>query len=173
LLFVGSRAFYKNFVRLLLAFSKVTSAWPALRLAVVGAPFNQTENELIQALKLERKIDHRSQLSDPQLATVYRQAEALVYPSLYEGFGIPPLEAMTCGTLVIAADRSSIPEVVGDAAILFDPDSTDELADRILAIPQLGSRRNEYLQRGRARAARFSWQDTADRTVGVYRRLAK
>jgi glycosyltransferase involved in cell wall biosynthesis len=172
-LFVGSRAFYKNFVRLLLAFSKVSTRWPELRLAVVGAAFNQTENELIHALKLETKIDHLSQLNDQQLAGVYQNAEAFVYPSLYEGFGIPPLEAMACGTVVIAANSSSIPEVVGDAAILFDPNSTDELVERILAIPSLGGHREDYIQRGRKRAAQFSWKDTAEQTFQVYRRVVK
>ena len=172
LLFVGSRAFYKNFVRLLLAFSSVATSWPELRLAVVGAPFNQTENELIQALKLKPKIDHLSQLNDQQLAGIYRNAEAFVYPSLYEGFGIPPLEAMACGTVVIAANSSSIPEVVGDAAILFDPNSIDELTERILALPKLGSRREDYIRRGKDRAARFSWQNTAAKTFEVYRNVS-
>jgi glycosyltransferase involved in cell wall biosynthesis len=173
LLFVGSRAFYKNFVRLLLAFSRAAPAWPELRLAVVGAPFNQTESELIHALKLETKINHLSQLNDAQLAALYRHAEAFVYPSLYEGFGIPPLEAMACGTVVIAANSSSLPEVVGDAAILFDPHSTDELTDRILSLPNLGVRREEYLQRGRQQAAKFSWKTTAAKTFEVYQRAAK
>lgn len=173
LLFVGSRAIYKNFVRLLLAFSRAGTSWPDLHLAVVGAPFNQTEEELIQALKLQSKTHHLSHLSDRQLAAVYRHAEAFVYPSLYEGFGIPPLEAMACGTVVIAANSSSIPEVVGEAALLFDPNSIDELVERILAIPNLGSRRADYIQRGRKQAARFSWKDTAAKTFEVYQRVAK
>jgi glycosyltransferase involved in cell wall biosynthesis len=173
LLFVGSRAFYKNFVRLLLAFSNVSASWPELRLAVVGAPFNQTEDELIHALKLKTRVDHLSQLSDPQLAAVYRNAEAFVYPSLYEGFGIPPLEAMACGTVVIAAKSSSIPEVVGDAAILFDPNSIGELAERILSLPNLGSRREDYILRGRKRVALFSWKDTAAKTYQVYQQVVE
>jgi glycosyltransferase involved in cell wall biosynthesis len=173
LLFVGSRAFYKNYVRLLLAFSKISSSWPELRLATVGTPFNQTENEVIHALKLDSKIDHLSQLNDQQLAAIYQAAEALVYPSLYEGFGIPPLEAMACGTVVIAADSSSIPEIVGDAAILFDPNSWEELAERILALRNLGSRRDDLIRRGHERVKKFSWKDTAKKTFEVYQRVTK
>jgi glycosyltransferase involved in cell wall biosynthesis len=112
-------------------------------------------------------------LNDQQLAAIYQAAEALVYPSLYEGFGIPPLEAMACGTVVIAADSSSIPEIVGDAAILFDPNSLEELAERILALRNLGSRRDDLIRRGHERVKKFSWSDTVRKTFEVYQRVAK
>ena len=172
-LYVGTRAFYKNFARLLLAMRKVTESWPELHILVVGSPFNQTEQEWISALGLEKRIRQVSEISDPELAGLYRDSEALVYPSLYEGFGIPPLEAMACGTVVIAARSSSIPEVVGEDAILFDPYSTEELAASILSLREIGAERSEYIRRGRERAMRYSWDRTAERTVDVYRRFAR
>lgn len=172
-LFVGNRVFYKNFARLLLAMRKVAESWPGLRLLVVGSPFNQTEQEWVSALGLEKRIAQVSEISDPELAGLYRDSEALVYPSLYEGFGIPPLEAMACGTVVIAARSSSIPEVVGEDAILFDPYSTEELAEKILSLRELGASRSEYIRRGRERAMLYSWDRTAERTVDVYRRFAR
>lgn len=172
-IFVGSRPFYKNFARVLMALTKVTETWPDLRLVVVGRSFNPTEQEWVAALGLDDQIMQISEVSDAQLAALYRDAEALIYPSLYEGFGIPPLEAMACGTVVIAARSSSIPEVVGDAAILFDPYSADELAEHILSLRQLGIRREDSIQRGRQQAARYSWDVTAAKTVEVYRQLAR
>lgn len=171
-LFVGSRPFYKNFARLLMAMKKVTAEWPELRLVVVGSPLNQTEQEWVAALGLEERIIQMSAVSDTRLAALYRDSLALVYPSLYEGFGIPPLEAMSCGTVVIAARSSSIPEVVGDAAILFDPYSVEELAGHMLDLRLHGARRGEFIQRGRQQVARFSWESTVAGTVEIYRQLA-
>jgi glycosyltransferase involved in cell wall biosynthesis len=171
-MFVGSRTYYKNFARLLLAMVEVGASWPELRLVVVGGRFNETELEWISALGLENRILLRSELGDSELAGLYRDSEALVYPSLYEGFGIPPLEAMACGTLVIAARSSSIPEVVGDAAILFDPYSTGELVACILSLRVMGADREEHIRRGRVRAEQYSWERTAEQTFEVYRSLA-
>jgi glycosyltransferase involved in cell wall biosynthesis len=171
--FVGSRAFYKNFLRLLLAFAKISDAWPDLNLIVSGVLFNQTEKELMVALGIKTKVIHVSQSNDSQLASLYHNAEAFIYPSLYEGFGIPPLEAMTCKTIVIAANSSSIPEVVGDAAMLFDPYSVEELAGRIFELKNLGSRRNDYIKKGLERVAQFSWDATAAKTFEVYKQTAR
>jgi glycosyltransferase involved in cell wall biosynthesis len=126
----------------------------------------------LDALKIRKRVRNLGQVLDKHLAKLYRCSMAFVYPSMYEGFGIPPLEAMACGTVVIAANSPSIPEVVGDAAILFDPNSIDELTERILALPKLGSRREEYIRRGKDRAARFSWKNTAAKTFEIYRQVS-
>jgi glycosyltransferase involved in cell wall biosynthesis len=98
---------------------------------------------------------------------------ALVYPSLYEGFGIPPLEAMSCRTVVIVANGSSLPEVVGNAAISIDPMSVESITDALLKVRDLGKKeREELLVRGVARASRFNWNETVRRTIGVYKTLA-
>ena len=111
--YVGGRTNYKNFDRLLIAFSKVVSEHDDLALCVVGSPFKEDEERLIHDLGLEDCIEHYGYVDDRHLAKLYRCSLAFVYPSLYEGFGIPPLEAMACGTVAIVANSSSLPEVVG------------------------------------------------------------
>ena len=111
-------------------------------------------------------------VSDRELVAYYQQATLFVFPSLYEGFGLPVLEAMGCGCPVICSNASSLPEVAGDAAVLFDPRDGGRLAlelSRVLASPAL---RDELRARGVARAREFSWDRTAIETVAVYRRLA-
>jgi len=167
--YVGSRAKYKNFDRLLKAIRAVVDRHRNCRLAVVGGPFGHHESRRIAALGLADHVVPYACLPDDQLRTLYRGSEALVYPSLYEGFGIPLLEAMACGTVVVAAASSSIPEVVDDAAILFDPHSTDDLTDILLDLLDHPERRATWIARGRSRAAMFSWQRTAAATMNVYR----
>jgi glycosyltransferase involved in cell wall biosynthesis len=150
-LYVGARTKeYKNFDTLLLAFAKVASTDSDLYLCVVGAPFNNAER---------------------QKAALYRGSIAFVYPSLYEGFGIPPLEAMACGTVVVAANSSSIPEVVGDAGILFNPKSVGDLADIMSDLLHSPSQRDRLIAKGQERHQLFSWEKTAAQTVEVYRSL--
>jgi len=171
LLFVGGRGGYKNFSGLLQALEQVVGERPELGLAVVGPPFDEAETAELEARGLGGRVTLASDLDDVRLATLYAHAEALVYPSLYEGFGIPPLEAMACGTAVIAGNRSSVPEVVGDAAAMIDPESVTELRDAILKLADPESRQR-LVEAGLARAAGFSWRRTADATLEVYRAVA-
>ncbi|MCY7291050.1 MAG: glycosyltransferase family 4 protein, partial [Ferruginibacter sp.] len=160
-LYVGSRSSgYKNFDGLLSAFAKAVSVQPDLALCVVGLPLNSIEQKLIAEFKLANHIEHYSYANDCHLAKLYRCSIALVYPSLYEGFGIPPLEAMSCGTATIAADCSSIPEVVGDAAILFNPQATLDLADILLSLVDNSLKRDRLIAKGYQRAKMFSWDKT-------------
>ncbi|MDX2098477.1 MAG: glycosyltransferase family 1 protein [Leptolyngbyaceae cyanobacterium bins.59] len=168
---VGSRAFYKNFDRLLEAFAKAVSVHPDLALCVVGAPLSEAEQRRIAELQLTDHIEFYGSVDDRHLAKLYHHSLALVYPSLYEGFGIPPLEAMACETAVIAARSSSIPEVVGDAAWLFDPLSVVELADRLIALVDHPTERDRLIERGKERVKQFSWKKMADQTVELYRSL--
>jgi glycosyltransferase involved in cell wall biosynthesis len=170
-LYVGSRAGYKNFDRLLRAFANAFTARPDVTLCVVGSPFNDCEQKQIAELKLAERIEHYGHVRDEQLAKLYRYSIALVYPSLYEGFGIPPLEAMACGTVVIASNCSSIPEVVGDAGILLDPTSVDELTDALLFIADHPEERERLIAEGRLRAQLFDWDKTVAQTLDVYRSL--
>ncbi|HEY7500961.1 MAG TPA: glycosyltransferase family 1 protein [Vicinamibacterales bacterium] len=105
------------------------------------------------------------------LLALYRSAAALVYPSRYEGFGLPLVEAMSCGTPVIAARSSSIPEVVGDAAVLLDPDDGDAWSNAIERVLEDEQYRNDLRRAGLARAREFSWTRTARETAAIYRRL--
>lgn len=172
-LYVGSRVSYKNFDGLLAAFAKAVSVQPEIVLCVVGSPFNETEEKLIADLKLTERIEHYRYASDRHLAKLYRCSVAFVYPSLYEGFGIPPLEAMSCGTVVVASNCSSIPEVVGDAALLFNPKSTSDLADILLSLLDNPIERDRLIAKGYQRAQAFSWDKTVAQTIDVYRSVAR
>jgi glycosyltransferase involved in cell wall biosynthesis len=111
-------------------------------------------------------------VSEELLVSLYRCALALVYPSLYEGFGLPALEAMACGTPVIASRAASIPEVVGDAAILLDPMDVAAWTDAIVTVINDDGRREQMRSAGLARASGFTWARTARRTLQAYRRAA-
>jgi glycosyltransferase involved in cell wall biosynthesis len=171
-LYVGGRTKeYKNFDTLLNAFAKAATVNPEIQLCVVGAPFDAIEQQQITALKLADRLQHYEYASDRHLAKLYRCATAFIYPSLYEGFGIPPLEAMACGTVVVAADSSSIPEVVGDAGILFPPQAVGDLADIMLHLLNAPSDRDRLIAKGNDRHQQFSWDKTAAQTVEVYQSL--
>ncbi len=108
--------------------------------------------------------------------TIWRNSTGVVLllyiRRFYEGFGIPPLEAMQCGTIVVASDTSSIPEVVGDAGILFDPHRIKDLTEILLGVLNGSSMREDIIAKGYQRAKEFCWEKTVNQTVGVYRSLA-
>jgi glycosyltransferase involved in cell wall biosynthesis len=171
ILYVGGRNSYKNFGCLLQAFVSVVQTHRDLALCVVGSPFSPKEQAEIAALKLDDRIHHMGFVDDRRLATLYHHSLALVYPSLYEGFGIPPLEAMVCGTVAIAANCASIPEVVGDAGLLFDPKQPDELVDRLLWLLDHSAERDRLIAKGQQRASQFGWDKTAAETMAIYHSL--
>lgn len=110
--------------------------------------------------------------SDSELATLYASCLAAVFPSLYEGFGIPLLEAMRCGAPVLASNAGAHPEVAADAALFFDPRDPEELAARIASVASGGATRERLGEAGRRRAARFSWRESAEGLAALYRSLA-
>jgi glycosyltransferase involved in cell wall biosynthesis len=169
LLFVGNRGGYKNFNTLLRAFAsrKHISAEFDL-IAFGGGPFNRTETALIRRLGLRSNCVQHVGGDDQQLQDLYRSAYALVFPSLYEGFGLPPLEAMVNGCPVISSDTSSMPEVIRDAAQYFSPSDTDSIADAIEAVTNDGSRRDELIRQGKKRLSAFSWEKCCAETLDVY-----
>jgi glycosyltransferase involved in cell wall biosynthesis len=168
-LYVGSRVSYKNFDRLLKSFANVVTTSPDLRLCIVGSPFTNQEAQLIADLRLGSHLQHYGLASDRHLAKLYRCSIAFVYPSLYEGFGIPPLEAMSCGTPAIVSNTSSLPEVVAEAGLLFNPNSTDELVDCLRFVLDNPASRDRLVQKGLKRAQYFSWDKTVSQTLDVYR----
>ncbi|BCL35201.1 glycosyltransferase family 4 protein [Nostoc sp. MS1] len=167
-LHVGWRNNYKNFSRLLIAFSKITFKVPDIILCVVGTPFDIMEEKLIYEMNLGKHIQHFSFASDAHLAKLYRNCIAFVYPSLYEGFGIPPLEAMICQAPVIASDSSSIPEVVGDAGLLFEPTSISDLTDKLLFLLENPAERERMIAKGLQQSQKFSWDKTVSQTIQAY-----
>jgi glycosyltransferase involved in cell wall biosynthesis len=126
----------------------------------------------IEALHLEGHVRFLHDVPDTDLPGMYNAASVLTTPSFYEGFGLPALEAMACGTPVVVADRASLPEVVGDAGLLVDPDDTDSIAKalrRVLTNDPLRARMREL---GLAQAASFTWERAAQATLAVYREVA-
>jgi glycosyltransferase involved in cell wall biosynthesis len=161
---VSSRARHKNFGALLRAVRHVHEAMPDVRIVIVGGSFPR----VFGAGELEA-VDgvYTGYVSDAELKALYMDARCFAFPSLYEGFGLPPLEAMACGCPVVAARAASLPEVCGDAAAYFDPRDPGALAGAILGV--LGSRSLELdlRARGLARAATFTWLSCARRTFGA------
>ena len=143
------------------------------QLALVGGAGYRGEEiaEGIRNRGLEPDVRLLGYVPDEDLPALYRQADLLVVPSLYEGFGLPALEAMACGTPVLAADRSSLPEVVGPSGRLFAPGDPELLADQMAEILSSDETRAEMSVRGRERAGLFTWEETASRTLRVYREV--
>lgn len=118
-----------------------------------------------------KSIHHLSYLSDELVALFYSKADVFVYPSHYEGFGMPVLEAMTLGAPVVTANTSSLPEVAGDAALFVEPNDVVDLAEAILRVVSDSHLRNELIQKGHDRAKRYSWENTARETLKAYKLL--
>jgi glycosyltransferase involved in cell wall biosynthesis len=172
LLYVGMRAGYKNFENLLRAYAKEQKLVREFDLvAFGGGNFNAKELNLIRSLGLPGTRVRQIQGGDSILADLYRRAALFVYPSRYEGFGIPPLEAMSFDCPVACSNRSSMPEVVGEAAVFFDPDSIDSLIQAIESVLNNSTFRETLIFRGRERIKLFSWQLCAKQTMDVYRRV--
>jgi glycosyltransferase involved in cell wall biosynthesis len=171
LLYVGIRRGYKNFNRLLEAYHHSQRLNRDFQLVCFGGgAFSSQERIQIANLQLEDKVIQISG-DDNKLAYLYRRATAFVYPSLYEGFGMPPLEAMAFDCPVICSNISSIPEVVGDAGEYFDPYDLDSIIDAIEKVVYSDNRSNNLKQLGQFRAKMFSWDLCAQQTSEVYRSL--
>lgn len=110
-------------------------------------------------------------VTNEQLAELYRRASIFAFPSLDEGFGMPVLEAMTYGLPVISSNTSALPEVCGDAALLVDPNNTDQIKDALCRMANEPELREEYVSLGLARASQFSWETAVEKTWEVYREL--
>jgi glycosyltransferase involved in cell wall biosynthesis len=171
-LYVGRRATYKNFGLLIRAFAKACQLHPTIRLCAAGAPLTEDERWQIHFLQISDRVESVVYPDEQSLQSLYRRSVALLYPSRHEGFGIPPLEAMACGTLAVTSNTTSLPEVVGDAGIMLDPTNESAWTDCILAIANQKVPRGELLQRGRDRATQLSWDASARSHVETYRRLA-
>lgn len=167
-LYVGSRTTYKNFDRLLVSFRSVARTTSDVQLRAVGAPFSKKEWERIDDLGLQDHVIEEGHVDDARLASLYRKSVGLAYPSSYEGFGLPLLEAMSCDTPVLAANCSCIPEVVQDAALLFDPTSNEQLTEGLNIMLHDSQRRASLIEKGRIRCKVFSWAKSAEQTVSVY-----
>jgi len=169
-LFVGTLEPRKNVTTIVKAFYQVQKRLPAAQLVIVGKKGwgYQGIFETIEALGLCASVKYLGHMTEPDLVSVYNGAVALVYPSLYEGFGLPPAEAMACGTPAIASNTSSLPEVVGDAGILIDPSSEEQIASAMTRLATEEAYRAELSRAGRERAQMFSVQKLGDSLAKLY-----
>jgi glycosyltransferase involved in cell wall biosynthesis len=173
LLYVGSRVSYKNFRGLLDAYAASASLRTNFFLLCFGGgDFTRGERTAISEAGLEGRVRYLGG-SDAVLAACYTHASLFVCPSLYEGFGIPVLEAMSLDCPVACSNSSSLPEVVGDAAQLFDPLDRDSIRSAMEAVLESPSAANALRDRGRERRQQFSWQNCAENTIGIYRRVLR
>ncbi|MDI6827157.1 MAG: glycosyltransferase family 1 protein [Armatimonadota bacterium] len=175
-LFVGTLEPRKNILSLIAAFDIVHKAFnQRCSLILVGGKgwFYQELFEFTRQLGIGDSVRFLGYVPMEDLPALYGASAVFVYPSFYEGFGLPPLEAMACGTPVITSNTSSLPEVVGDAGIMVDPHDVEALANAILQVLGDSDLRQEMSARGIERAKLFSWQETARRTLNVYEDIFK
>jgi len=170
LLYVGNRKPHKNLARLLRAFA-ISGVRRSVRLVLTGSRDSEISAQ-IESQGLNGDVTFVGVPEDEQLADLYRGAEALVFPSLYEGFGLPALEAMACGVPVLTSKVCALPEVVGDAAVLVDPSDVEAIADGIHRLTEDNTLREELRRKGLKRARQFSWDKTARLTWKVLQAAA-
>ncbi|MEK7281466.1 MAG: glycosyltransferase family 1 protein [Chloroflexota bacterium] len=180
ILYVGSERPRKNLRRLLLAFAelKKTGQFPELKLVKVGsagrsASFRQATLKTLKELNLEDEVIFVEGLSDQELARYYSSATMLVYPSLYEGFGLPVLEAMASGCPVITSNVSSLPEVAGEAALFVDPCNDNDLCKAMARLLSDDFLRGQLVAKGLSQSKQFSWERSARETIEVYRSVGE
>jgi glycosyltransferase involved in cell wall biosynthesis len=169
LLYVGMRASFKNFNGLLRAFYE-TGLKDSMDLLVLGGgPLTADEKDLIAEWKMSDSVISIPRVSDGLLAEAYAGATLFVYPSWNEGFGFPPLEAMTLGCPVLATNRSSVPEICHDAPFYFDPADQESFNDALLRAVHDEDDRKQAVERGRKVVAKYSWERCGQETLALYR----
>lgn len=173
-LFVGRRDPYKNLPMLIEALAEVRRRGLPARLRVVGGhdPRYPEAEWMAHKHQVNDAISWSGYVTEPGLVEAYQRADVYVLPSRYEGFGLPVLEAMACGTPVICSQISSLPEVAGDAAIYMNPDRLDSLVDAMCKMAADARLRANMAHRSLVQAARFSWDETARQTVKIYEAAA-
>jgi len=173
-LYVGTLEPRKNLARVVRSWDAVAANIPEDLVIAgrVGWKTNELDDAIAHARHRER-IHRPGFIDAPDLPGLLGAARAFVWPSLYEGFGLPVLEAMACGTPVITSDTTSLPEVAGDAALLVDPCDEEAIAEAMTHLSQDNALRESLHVAGPARAAQFTWQRCAEETMAVYRRVAE
>ncbi|MEO1432504.1 MAG: glycosyltransferase family 1 protein [Cyanobacteria bacterium J06633_8] len=166
---------HKNLIKLIESYHSISSSFPH-KLVIVGRTVPRFTPEIkskISVLGLSEKIVLLENLSNKELAGIYKNADLFVYPSIYEGFGIPPLEAMFHGTPVVASNATSMPEVCGDAVLYFNPQSVESIAEGITKSLSNFELRQKLILAGRERLKKFSWEKTAAGILEVCQMVCK
>jgi len=172
ILYVGNTRPYKNLPRLLEAFKLLQKKKSENYQLVIGGGEKRNLpllKKIVLDLGIEKDVIFSENLTDAEVVALMNAADVFVFPSLEEGFGFPPLEAMACGTPVVTSNVSSLPEVVGDAALLVDPENVEEIASAIEKVLTDEKLREELIRKGFERVKRFSWEKTARETIEVYK----
>jgi glycosyltransferase involved in cell wall biosynthesis len=175
ILYAGNIKPHKNIERLIEAFGllKARPEFEDVKLIIIGDEIQRygSLRRSVETAGVRQDVRFFGFVPDSTLAVLYRTAHAFAFPSLYEGFGLPPLEAMACGTPVVTSRISSLPEVVGDAALLVDPYDTADIARALVRVLSDQALREDLIARGRERASHFSWDRSVHAILAVYREV--
>ena len=171
ILYVGSSVKRKNVDKIIMAFNKLKRVGHKnLKLLLITSLSDEIK-KLIAKYKLNEEIYIRSNVEDWELVYFYNIASVFVFPSLYEGFGFPPLEAMACGCPVICSNISSLPEVVGNATLMINPNNIDDLVQAIITVLNNDDIRKTLIKKGFDQVKKFSWEKTAQEVLKVYEKI--
>lgn len=173
ILYVGVLQPLKNIPTLIKAYYKLKKKGIKHKLVIAGGKGWMYKEifRIIEKLNLQKEIIFTGHVPNDELPKLYAAADLFVFPSIYEGFGMPPLEAMACGTPVITSDRGALPEVVGDAGIMVNPYDVDELANEMYRVLNDDSLKKDMIKKGLKRAKMFSWEKCAKEVLKVYEEL--
>ncbi|MDD4892787.1 MAG: glycosyltransferase family 1 protein [Candidatus Rickettsiella isopodorum] len=174
LLYVGSLSPRKNIPCLIKAFEILNKTNNVPRQLVLAGGKSWKEKEILRLIRISpqsKNINLTGFITDDDLPLIYNQAELFIYPSLYEGFGLPILEAMACGCPVVSSNSSSLPEVAGDAALYFDPTNEHELVNKLCAVAANDELKKNLITRGLVRAKQFKWEYVAQSIIKIYHEL--
>lgn len=176
ILYVGGFSPRKNILGLIEAFGILMEKYHEnIKLVIAGRKGSsyETYKNRAEELNIDDKVLFPGFIALDDLPYLYNASELFIYPSFYEGFGLPPIEAMACGVPVIASDTTSIPEIAGDSARLIDPQNTSDMAEAMLNVLQDEDLRNELIQKGLKRSRQLSWKNTAKQMLNVYEKFSK
>jgi glycosyltransferase involved in cell wall biosynthesis len=173
ILFIGGADPRKNHGALVSAFARRADELKDHRLVLVGDPVHRFGNmhQTVAQCGVEGRVLCPGRLPIQDMVRLYSHASLFVFPSLYEGFGMPVIEAMACGAPVVTSNRASLPEVAGDAAVLVNPESDDELAEAMVRLVRDASLRESLRAKGFVRAKQFTWERAARQTLAVYKEV--
>ncbi len=170
LLYVGSAYPHKNLEKLLMAFKKIIETKNNLKLVLVGSKnyFYERLEQEIKKLNLQNNVILAGYCDDDKLACLYKSAKAYVFPSLIEGFGLPPLEAQSYGVPVASSNATCLPEILGDSVLYFNPENINDMAEKISRIINDENLRNDLINKGLENLKKYSWENCAQKTLEIY-----